>query len=193
MTRSGFSPDVARPARLTLVLGGARAGKSAYAERLIARARAEHPVYVATAQPGDAEMARRIAEHRRRRGDFWRTVEAPLDLAAAIAAHANPHTPVLIDCLTLWLSNLMAASRDLDRETTALAESLERAGGPVVLVSNEVGSGIVPDNALARDFRDAAGRLHQAIAVIADRVVFVTAGLPLVLKDDSAPALAAVG
>ena len=193
MTGSGFSPATTRLPKVTLVLGGARAGKSAFAERLIAQVGARHPVYVATAQPGDAEMARRIAEHRRRRGDGWRTVEAPLDLVAAIAAHARPDTPVLIDCLTLWLSNLMAASRDLDGETTALAESLGRAGGPVVLVSNEVGSGIVPDNALAREFRDAAGRLHQAIAAIADRVVLVTAGLPLIVKDGPVLAHASAG
>ena len=172
---------------VTLVLGGARSGKSRHAESLIdsaiAAGRFGGATYVATAQELDAEMAARIAEHRRRRGDLWHTVEAPLDLVAALAAHADPGRPVLVDCLTLWLSNLMDRGRDVGAETTALAAALQDLSGPVVLVSNEVGLGIVPANALAREFRDNAGRLNQRVAELADRVLFVAAGLPLTLKD----------
>lgn len=173
--------------RVTLVLGGARSGKSRYAESLIESAlsgdRYEGAAYLATAEPLDAEMAARIDEHRRRRGDAWRTVEAPLDLVAALAAHAESARPVLVDCLTLWLSNVIGAGRDAESEATALAGRLRDLSGPVVLVSNEVGLGIVPDNALAREFRDRAGRLNQMVAEMADRVVFVAAGLPIIMKD----------
>jgi len=167
--------------RLVLVLGGARSGKSVYAEglvRAVAGARGA-ALYLATAEPGDGEMRRRIARHRDRRGKNWRTLETPLGIAAAIA---DAHAPMLVDCLTLWLSNLMFAKRDIDAETQALLGALEKRRAPVVLVSNEVGLGIVPDNKLARDFRDHAGRLHQAVAAIATDVVFVAAGLPLALK-----------
>jgi adenosylcobinamide kinase/adenosylcobinamide-phosphate guanylyltransferase len=164
-----------------LVLGGARSGKSRYAEWLI-EAAASSGAYCATAEPGDAEMAARIAAHRDRRGSFWRTVEAPLALVSAIADHASPGRPMLVDCLTLWLSNLMGADCDIEAETAALAAALRAADGPVVLVANEVGLGLVPETPLGRRFRDAAGRLNQEIAALADRVVFVAAGLPLVLK-----------
>jgi adenosylcobinamide kinase/adenosylcobinamide-phosphate guanylyltransferase len=168
---------------LTLVLGGARSGKSRYAEALIEATAAEAATYCATAEPGDAEMAARIAAHRaRRRGAFWRTVEAPLDLAAVIIGEAAPGRPMLVDCLTLWLSNVLLAGRVLDEEFATLRAALRDAAGPVVLVANEVGLGLVPETALGREFRDAAGRLNQEIAAIADRVVFVAAGLPLVLK-----------
>lgn len=165
---------------LTLVLGGARSGKSAYAERLLAGGPA---LYLATGQAGDAEMAERIRRHRERRGPAWATVEEPLELAAALDRHARPERPVLVDCLTLWLSNLLLAGRDLDVARAGLVQVLPGLAGPVVLVSNEVGLGIVPDNALARRFRDEAGRLHQEVAAVAQRVVFVAAGLPLMLKD----------
>ena len=161
------------------MLGGARSGKSAYAESLIGNGGA---TYVATAEAGDEEMRERIAAHRQRRGDAWRTIEAPVDLTGALREAGPAGRPVLVDCLTLWLSNVMAADRDVEADIAALGEGLA-AAGPVVLVSNEVGSGIVPDNALARAFRDHAGRLHQAIAARADRVVLVTAGLPTILKD----------
>ena len=128
-------------------------------------------------------MAARIAEHRARRGPFWRTVEAPLALAETIAAEATPDRPLLVDCLTLWLSNLMLAGRPLDREFADAVRGLARGGRPVVLVANEVGLGLVPETPLGREFRDAAGRLNQEIAALADRVVFVAAGLPLVLKE----------
>lgn len=173
---------------LTLVLGGARSGKSAYAESLFTGPEA---VYVATAEAIDDEMRARIARHRARRGDGWITVEAPLDLAGALRARTparartrNGSGGVLVDCLTVWLGNLMHAGRDVDREARSLLESLAPAApeAPVVLVANEVGLGVVPDNPMARAFRDHAGRLNQALAGRADRVVFVAAGLPLVLK-----------
>lgn len=171
------SPD----ARLVLVLGGARSGKSRHAE-----ARAEQSglarIYIATAHAGDAEMAERIARHRARRGDGWTTVEAPLSLAEAVAAHSAPANVLLVDCLTLWLSNLILAERDFETEANRLITALRHAPGMAIVVSNEVGLGIVPDNALARRFRDAAGIGNQRMAEIADEVVLVAAGLPLTLK-----------
>jgi adenosylcobinamide kinase/adenosylcobinamide-phosphate guanylyltransferase len=168
------------PFKRALILGGARSGKSARGEALtLSAADGGSAVYLATSEAGDAEMAARIAEHRARRGSRWITREAPLDLVGALAGEARP---VLVDCLTLWLSNLMAAGRDVAREGERLAGVLESHAAPIVLVSNEVGMGIVPDNTLARAFRDHAGRLHQAIAAVADRVELVVAGLPLVLK-----------
>jgi adenosylcobinamide kinase/adenosylcobinamide-phosphate guanylyltransferase len=164
---------------LTLVLGGARSGKSRHAEGLVTAAAAPW-VYVATAQAGDAEMAARIADHRARRGAGWHTIEAPHDPAAAIAA--APAGGLLVDCLTLWLTNRMLADADIEAETAGLESTLASRRGPVVLVSNEVGAGIVPDNALARRFVDLQGRLNQRIAARADRVVLVVAGLPLIVK-----------
>ncbi|HEV2674480.1 MAG TPA: bifunctional adenosylcobinamide kinase/adenosylcobinamide-phosphate guanylyltransferase [Aliidongia sp.] len=172
--------------RTTLVLGGARSGKSAYAEGLI-RAAGGPAIYLATAEAGDGEMAARIAHHRASRGAGWQTIEEPLDLAGTLRRVAAPDRPVLVDCLTLWLSNLMHAGCDIAAETATLAACLPEIAGPVVLVSNEVGQGIVPDNALARAFRDHAGRLHQAVATVADQVVFVVAGLPMVLKSPGKP------
>jgi adenosylcobinamide kinase / adenosylcobinamide-phosphate guanylyltransferase len=170
---------------VTLVLGGARAGKSAYAERLIAGGLApgQTGLYIATAEAHDAEMAERIAHHRARRGAVWQTREVPLELPDALRTAARQAQPVLVDCLTLWVSNLLAAERDIDAAARDLGAALQEARAPIALVSNEVGLGIVPDNALARAFRDHAGRLHQSIAEIADRVVFVAAGLPLTLKE----------
>ena len=170
---------------VTLVLGGARSGKSRHAEALVIAA-ARAATYIATAEAGDAEMAARIAEHRRRRGVFWHTVEEPLDLASAIRAHADPARPILVDCLTLWLSNLLLAERVIEHESETLCAALRDASGPVVLVANEVGLGLVPETPLGRVFRDAAGRLNQAVAALADRVVFIAAGLPLVLKGGAA-------
>jgi len=167
---------------VTLVLGGARSGKSRYAERLIETAAAQG-TYCATAEPGDGEMAARIAAHRARRGPFWHTVEAPLEVAPVIANEAANDRPLLVDCLTLWLSNLLLAERCVDAETAGLSAALREAAGPVVLVANEVGLGLVPETPLGRRFRDAAGRLNREIAALADRVVFIAAGLPLVLKE----------
>jgi len=172
---------------VTLVLGGARSGKSHYAERLIETAAAQG-TYCATAEPGDAEMAARIAAHRTRRhevgrGSFWHTVEAPVAVPSVIAGEAARDRPLLVDCLTLWLSNLLLADKCVEAETAALSAALREAAGPVVLVANEVGLGLVPETPLGRRFRDAAGRLNQEIAALADRVVFVAAGLPLVLKE----------
>jgi adenosylcobinamide kinase / adenosylcobinamide-phosphate guanylyltransferase len=167
-------------AKLTLVTGGARSGKSRYGEGLIT-ALPPPWIYLATAEAGDAEMAARIAEHRKRRPAGWTIIEAPHDLAGAFS-RINGTTPMLVDCLTLWLSNRLLADADIEKETEALAGVVALHTGPVVLVTNEVGSGIVPDNALARRFRDAQGRLNQRIAALADRVVLVVAGLPLVVK-----------
>ncbi len=164
--------------QLSLVLGGARSGKSRFAEELVTRSPAPW-VYVATAQAFDDEMRARIAEHRERRAEGWHTVEAPINLAAALRDAGD--APVLVDCLTLWLTNLMLGGTNLETAMTALDATLSRAA-PTVLVSNEVGLGIVPDNALARRFRDEAGRLHQRIAARAGRVVFMVAGLPLFVK-----------
>jgi adenosylcobinamide kinase / adenosylcobinamide-phosphate guanylyltransferase len=166
-------------AKLTLVLGGARSGKSRYAESLVA-ALPPPWTYVATAEAGDEEMAARIKSHRERRGPQWRTIEAPRDLAKALSACGD--APVLVDCLTLWLSNLMLAEADIEEETARLEKTLVAASGPLVLVANEVGSGIVPSYPLGRRFRDTQGVLNQRIAARAERVILMVAGLPLLLK-----------
>jgi adenosylcobinamide kinase/adenosylcobinamide-phosphate guanylyltransferase len=167
--------------RLTLVLGGARSGKSRHAEALVLASGLE-PVYLATAEALDAEMAARIALHRARRGERWRTVAEPLELADALARESGPERAVLVDCLTLWLTNLMVRERPVAAAIERLIAALPELRGPALLVSNEVGRGIVPDNAMARAFIDHAGRLHQGIAEVADAVVFMTAGLPQRLK-----------
>jgi len=166
-------------ARLTLVLGGARSGKSRYAESLVTALPAPW-IYVATAEARDAEMAERIAAHQARRGAGWRTLETPRDVVGALTAHGT--TPLLVDCLTLWLANAVLASADVDAEIERLEAALEQASAPLVLVANEVGFGIVPDNALGRRFRDLQGLLNQRIAARADRVILVVAGLPLTIK-----------
>ena len=165
---------------IILITGGARSGKSRRAE---ARAQSfpGKPVYIATAEGFDHEMRERIAKHRARRSDGWIEHETPLELVAALNA-TDGSGARLIDCLTLWLSNLMHAERDWEREGSLLADALGRQKSPVVLVTNEVGLGIVPDNALARQFRDAAGFLNQMIARVADEVEFVVAGLPMRVK-----------
>ncbi len=165
---------------ITLILGGARSGKSAYAERLVT-ALPPPWVYCATGQALDDEMRGRIAHHQQRRGEGWRTVEAPLDIAPLLGAETQP---ILVDCLTLWLTNIILAGKDAEAETARLLAAARTSRASIVFVSNEVGLGIVPDNALAREFRDRAGRLNQTVAAIANRVVFMAAGLPMVLKDD---------
>lgn len=167
----------------TLILGGARSGKSALAERL-ARESGLAVVYIATAQAGDGEMHDRIAQHRATRPAAWPTVEALRELARALRAHARPDACVLVDCLTLWLGNLLCdanASR-LVREREALFDVLPQLPGRILLVSNEVGLGVVPMGELSRRFVDEAGRLHQRLATCCERVVFVAAGLPMALK-----------
>jgi len=167
--------------QLTLVLGGARSGKSRYAENLIMASRPPW-IFMATAEPGDTEMTERIALHRRWRGPEWQTIEAPHDLTAALAAVAAD-IPVLVDCLTLWLSNRMLADADMEPEISRLEAALDSRRGPIVLVSNEVGFGIVPQNELGRRFRDLQGSLNQRLAARASRVVLMVAGLPIVVKE----------
>jgi adenosylcobinamide kinase/adenosylcobinamide-phosphate guanylyltransferase len=165
----------------TLVLGGARSGKSAFAERLVAQA-AGPRIYLATASAGDAEMRERIAHHRARRGDGWRTIEEPLALVDTLAREDRADNAILVDCLTLWLSNLMHAGNDADSESRRLAATLHKVSAKVILVSNEVGLGLVPETPLGRAFRDAQGRLNQLIGAAVDNVAFIAAGLPIWLK-----------
>lgn len=168
--------------RTTLYLGGARSGKSRLAEEA-ARARGLALRYIATAAPGDTEMAERIAHHRmKREGLGWETVEVLHDLPEAILAQSRRDTVVLVDCLTLWLTNIMLAERDIPAAREALIAALAAAQGPVLLVSNEVGLGLVPETPLGRAFRDEQGRLNQKLAARVPNVVFVAAGLPLAMK-----------
>ena len=167
--------------RRVLVLGGARSGKSRTALQLAESASARR-IYIATAQAYDDEMRDRIAQHRMERDGSWETQDAPLDLCKAIQAHAGQGRAVLVDCLTLWLSNILLAERDLEHETDLLRQTVREASGPLILVSNEVGHGIVPATALGRTFRDEQGRLNQRIAEVCDAVVFVAAGCPILLK-----------
>ncbi len=179
---------------VTLVLGGARSGKSTHAERLVAGTLHGAPprpaVYIATAEAGDVEMATRIMAHRARRGAGWTTIEEPLKLDEALATAAAHGQPILVDCLTLWLSNLMHAGADVDEATDDVFRSLDEhrevpgaQGSFIVFVSNELGLGLVPETPLGRSFRDAMGRMNMRFAERADRVIFMAAGLPLVMKD----------
>lgn len=172
---------MASPGKSVLVLGGARSGKSSYAEKM-AQSSGLQPLYLATGRAFDDEMENRIAIHRDRRGSDWQTVEEPLDLVGALTLHVAVDRFVLVDCLTLWLTNLMMAERDIAAETAGLVAMLPNLAGPVVFVSNEVGFGIVPENRMAREFRDHAGFLHQAVAAVADEVYLIAAGLPLKMK-----------
>ena len=162
------------------VLGGAASGKSVYAESLVIKADAR-PVYIATARAFDTEMEAKIARHRARRGPEWRDLPAPDDLPRALATLVEGEI-ALLDCATMWLTNAMLAERDLEAETDALIEALSACAAPVVIVSNEVGQGIVPDHPLGRRFRDAQGLLNQRLAAASDAAVLVVAGLPLALK-----------
>lgn len=175
-------------ARSLLVLGGARSGKSAYAQRL-AEAHGPQRLYLATGTAGDEEMAERIARHKADRGQGWTTLEEPLEIATALAAQARAGRVVVVDCLTLWLSNLMLAGRDPGPAVAALADAIVQLAGPAILVSNEVGMGIVPDNRIGREFRDWQGRTNREIGAACDAVIFVAAGLPLQLKPAPAPAV----
>jgi adenosylcobinamide kinase / adenosylcobinamide-phosphate guanylyltransferase len=174
------------PVRSLLVLGGARSGKSAYALEVAEAACAER-LYVATATPGDEEMAARIARHQTDRGRGWSTLEEPLDVTRALQAEARPGRIIVVDCLTLWLANLMLAKRDPEPAVAGLAAAIGTLAGPAILVSNEVGMGIVPNHKLGREFRDWQGRANAEIACVCDAVVFVAAGLPLQLKPAATP------
>ena len=170
-------------ARIILVTGGAKSGKSAYAESRV-RALGGAPVYIATAQVGDGEMQARIQAHQSRRGPEWQLIEEPRDLARVLA-ESDGEGPRLVDCLTLWLTNeMLADDGDWQEALEAVLDGLADQRSDVILVTNEVGSGIVPANALARQFQDAAGAVNQAIGKIADEVVLVVAGQPLVIKSD---------
>ena len=163
---------------LTLILGGARSGKTRHAEGLI-KALPAPWIYVATAEIWDEEMRERVERHKADRSEAgWITVEAPVDLAAAL----NTDHPVLVDCLTLWVTNLMLGEHDIESATERLEAALHARKAPTILVANEVGLGIVPDNKMARDFRDHAGRLHQRLAAQASKVILMVAGLPLTVK-----------
>ena len=166
---------------IILITGGARSGKSTRAEALARSFPDQPPIYIATAEALDAEMEARIAIHRARRGTGWIEREVPLDLVEVLVA-TDGGGARLVDCLTLWLSNLMHAERDWEREVRELAGALPRLKSPAVFVTNEIGLGIVPDNVLARSFRDAAGIMNQTIAAVADEVEFIVAGLPMKLK-----------
>jgi adenosylcobinamide kinase/adenosylcobinamide-phosphate guanylyltransferase len=167
--------------RTALILGGARSGKSRLALQW-AQDAAPFRILIATAQAFDDEMRARIALHQEERDETWRTEETPMELAQAIRTHAKPGQVVLVDCLTLWLSNILLAGRDVKREADALADAVREAKGPLILVSNEVGHGIVPATPLGRAFRDEQGRLNQLIAQACEAVAFVAAGYPVLLK-----------
>ncbi|MEM9622385.1 MAG: bifunctional adenosylcobinamide kinase/adenosylcobinamide-phosphate guanylyltransferase [Pseudomonadota bacterium] len=166
----------------TLILGGARSGKSHYAQHL-AESSADAPIYVATAQAGDEEMAARVRMHQSQRGPQWATIECSLALTELLHTCTSGQT-MLVDCLTLWLSNHMLQNSDIERETNRLCAAVVDCPARLILVSNEVGMGLVPDNPLGRQFRDAQGRLNQALADCAEQVLFIAAGLPLVLKGE---------
>jgi len=165
-----------------LILGGARSGKSRIAEAK-ASLLSNNRIYIATAEAGDEEMAERIARHQKDRGEHWKTIECPVLLTQAIDEHAQSGTVTLVDCLTLWLSNLMHQQCNIDLLIQELIDILVSAPGDIVLVSNEVGMGLVPNSPLGREFRDLQGRLNQSVANAVDHVEFIAAGLPLVLKN----------
>ncbi|ATX82830.1 adenosylcobinamide kinase [Mariprofundus ferrinatatus] len=169
---------------ITLILGGARSGKSSRAEAL-ATSMSEHPIYIATAPmiDHDHEWLARIEQHREERGLHWRVIEETLELTRVLQAEDGAESVMLIDCLTLWLNNLIFAGRTIEEEAEALCELLPQLKGEVILVANEVGMGLVPENEEGRAFRDAQGRLNQRLAATADRVEFVAAGIPLCLKE----------
>ena len=172
---------------IALVIGGCRSGKSRYALEIAEQINSSHQIFIATCQPRDDEMRQRVQQHRQQRGSRWHTVEEPLQLPTAIAAHQAPDTTVVVDCLTLWISNLLlryAESRpdEVAARIERLVSTLQDAGEPVILVSNEVGAGVVPENKLARMFRDAAGLLNQRVAAVAASVTWMVAGIPVKIK-----------
>ncbi|WP_404400119.1 bifunctional adenosylcobinamide kinase/adenosylcobinamide-phosphate guanylyltransferase [Pelagibacterium halotolerans] len=168
-----------------LILGGARSGKTALAEEIATRA-AKKPAYLATAETLDDEMAERVAAHQRMREGRFDTIEEPMEIAEAIFAAAQEHDVILVDCLTLWITNLLSMERDVAEEVETLVDTLDTIEDTrVIIVSNEVGLGIVPDNALARTFRDLTGSAHQRLAEICHHVYLVVAGIPVVVKGDA--------
>ncbi|MEO1066551.1 MAG: bifunctional adenosylcobinamide kinase/adenosylcobinamide-phosphate guanylyltransferase [Pseudomonadota bacterium] len=173
---------------ITFILGGARCGKSRHAEALANRWLDAHPdgerIYIATAQVFDDEMRDRVAQHQDQRGGNWRTIEEPMALRDVLQKEADQNRFILVDCLTLWLTNCLLAEHDCNGAVTGLCEALTALDGEIVIVSNEVGLGIVPENKLARQFRDIAGIANQRVAEVADKVVFIAAGLPVVLKEN---------
>lgn len=187
LKREGIVSVTGLPAKLHFILGGARSGKSARAlslaeAALTGKGDPPHLIYIATAEAGDAEMAARIRRHQLERGPRWRTAEIPLHIATALLQVKDPDQVIVIDCLTLWLSNLMHAQMDIGAATEELLHALQTCPCPAIILSNEVGLGVVPDNPVAREFRDHSGRLHQAMAAQADCVDFMAAGLHLRLK-----------
>jgi adenosylcobinamide kinase / adenosylcobinamide-phosphate guanylyltransferase len=181
MTMGDDSPA---PLRSLLILGGARSGKSRYAQTL-AEASGKAPVLIATATAGDAEMTARIAKHKAERGAHWRLVEEQIHLVEVLRRDAAADKIIVVDCLTLWLSNLMLGSHDVESQCEALAQSIIGLAGPAIFVVNEIGLGIVPESPLGRAFRDAQGRLNQKLAAVCDSVVLIAAGLPLQLKPNA--------
>jgi adenosylcobinamide kinase/adenosylcobinamide-phosphate guanylyltransferase len=169
-----------------LVIGGCRSGKSRHALDLAVSMAGDKKIFLATCVPQDDEMRLRVANHQKERDDDWETFEAPLHLPEAISHNAQPRTVVLVDCLTLWINNLMMENENIqyaDEKIAALIKAVQTADGPVVLVSNEVGTGIVPENKLARAYRDLVGSVNQAVASVVDRVVMMVAGIPVTIKD----------
>ena len=164
----------------TLILGGAASGKSAYAENIVRKSK-KSKIYIATSQAWDDEMRQKIIDHQKQRGPNWRTIEEPVDMPSALASTTEDDI-VLIDCATMWLTNIMLGDYDLDKLTNGFMNAIFNCPAPVVIVSNETGLGIVPDNKLARDFRNKQGHLNQRLAALAEVVVFVAAGLPMVMK-----------
>ncbi len=164
-----------------LILGGARSGKTTYALQACEATKLEC-IYIATATADDAEMEARIAYHKKERGEHWQLIEEPIALSRVLMKESREGRVILVDCLTLWLSNLLCSGRDCTAMSAALVQTVKGCSGSIIFVSNEVGLGIVPDNALAREFRDAQGRLNQKLATICDNVTFIAAGLPLKLK-----------
>ena len=176
-----FGHSIDDQGEVSLILGGARSGKIRLGETIV-EGIDRGAIYIATAQAYDDEMRRRIATHQERRGNQWRTEEVPLNLGPALLDLFPGAKPILIDCLTLWLSNILLAERDVESEIADLVDILPQRNAPLVMVSNETGLGIVPDNALGRRYRDLSGIMNQEIARVADNVIFVAAGLPLVMK-----------
>jgi adenosylcobinamide kinase/adenosylcobinamide-phosphate guanylyltransferase len=170
---------------IVFVTGGCRSGKSTYAMQAAEKIPAEQKIYIATCVPRDDEMKRRVARHQKERSQDWVTVEAPLELPKAILQNSRRANVILVDCLTLWMSNLLIETGDenkIEKTISQLIDAIEKAECPIILVSNEVGSGIVPQNRLARQFRDMAGWLNQAVARCANKVVWMVAGIPVTVK-----------